>query len=204
MTNENKLSKGITPEQVAELDKNRTQGDWISDVCLYFDHSEDKTKIYATFDGVKEPWKLPHEELIAHFQQRKLVLSLGGDSSTMRSPAPYSGQANYADVDFMRAAPDMAQLIRDQQERIRELTANQWKLIEECPANGFFLVYQNGAVRTMHRTDGKWEYTGVPVRVDEWGDMHVEKNLKITDCLNEPTHWQNLPYWPPIINKGTN
>lgn len=83
---------------------------------------------------------------------------------------------------------------------------SEWLPIETCPLDGFFLVHEDGAIRTMLRVDGRWEHLGIPVIKDEWGDsiaaphyarMNPGKQLVISDCIYSPTHWMEVPDAPP-------
>jgi hypothetical protein len=75
-----------------------------------------------------------------------------------------------------------------------------WLPIEGCPQDGLFLVYGDGAIRTMLREDGDWKHVGIPVAVTQQGDRiappEVEHlygvNLSISDCIYEPTHYAEL------------
>ena len=71
-----------------------------------------------------------------------------------------------------------------------------WQPIETCPLNGFFLVYEDGAMRTMNRDAGQWSSPGIPVKYDEWGDAHVVDSAAISDVVQEPSHLMPLPALP--------
>jgi hypothetical protein len=81
---------------------------------------------------------------------------------------------------------------------------SEWQPIETAPQDGFFLVYEDGAIRTMWRHEGKWELPDIPVLVNEYGDRMVSsdvqkaygKTLSISGAIYEPTHWQSLPEPP--------
>ena len=81
-----------------------------------------------------------------------------------------------------------------------------WKPIETCPMSGFFLVHENGAVRTMERVEGVWRSPGVPVLVTEYGDRLTSsevkqaygRTLEISDCIREPTEWMEVPDRPAV------
>lgn len=55
-------------------------------------------------------------------------------------------------------------------------TGPQWEPIETAPETGFFLVYEDGAQRVMHRYRGEWK-------------------IPEPRCMN-PTHWLALPTRP--------
>lgn len=88
---------------------------------------------------------------------------------------------------------------------------SEWRPIETCPPDGFFLVHEDGAIRAMLRFGGKWDHPGVPVLVTEYGDrltsLETERaygrKLEISDCIYEPTHWMDLPD-APSNESGTN
>lgn len=79
----------------------------------------------------------------------------------------------------------------------------EWK---PCPPteDGFYLVYEDEAMRTMMFFDGKWDHPGSPVMVTEFGDHLTSpeceraygRKLQISDCIYEPTHWAELPEAP--------
>lgn len=87
---------------------------------------------------------------------------------------------------------------------IKDWTADDWRPIETCPQDGFFLVHEGGAVRSLLRSDGKWLQPGVPVMVTEYGDRLTSpetdraygRKLEISDCIYEPTHWMPIPEAP--------
>lgn len=80
---------------------------------------------------------------------------------------------------------------------------SEWKPITAAsPADGFFLVYEDGVMRTMLRENGKWVSPGVPVKVTEWGDRVVIEGAVISDCIYEPTHWMSLPDAPMVCTQG--
>jgi hypothetical protein len=78
---------------------------------------------------------------------------------------------------------------------------SDWQAIETCPQDGFFLVYEGGAVRTMFRYQGRWDHPALPVMITEYGDRLTSseteraygRKLEISDCIYEPTHWMELP-----------
>ena len=79
-----------------------------------------------------------------------------------------------------------------------------WQPISTCPETGFFLVHEDGAIRTMMRYEGKFELPDIPVLVNEFGDRLVSrevfdaygKTLQISGCIREPTHWMPIPDAP--------
>ena len=87
-----------------------------------------------------------------------------------------------------------------------------WLPIESCPATGFFLVYEDGAIRTMFRIDGVWKSPAYAALVSEsWPDDAVVGNdakrllppgyrLAVREICIDPTHWQPLP--PPPTEPG--
>jgi hypothetical protein len=78
---------------------------------------------------------------------------------------------------------------------------SEWQPIETCPANTFCLVYEDGAIRTMFRTDGVWEATAIIV--DEYGQGvdPARLGVKVRETgVYEPTHWMALPE-PPKESK---
>lgn len=80
----------------------------------------------------------------------------------------------------------------------------EWQPIETAPKDGFFLVYRDGAMRTMWRYEGRWENPDIPVMVTEFGDKLVSnetervygRRLETSGGIYEPTHWQPLPEPP--------
>jgi hypothetical protein len=76
----------------------------------------------------------------------------------------------------------------------------KWQPIETCPPYGFFLVYEDEAIRTMMRVDGKWEHIGIPIMITDVGNRLVSSDVKrifgheliISDCIHEPTHWMEV------------
>lgn len=83
-------------------------------------------------------------------------------------------------------------------------TIGEWQPIESCPNDGFFLVHEDGAIRTMFRFEGRWEWPGVPILIDGIGNRLVSREteqaglgkLELSDCIYEPTHWMGLPDTP--------
>lgn len=74
---------------------------------------------------------------------------------------------------------------------------NGWQPIETCPDDGFFLVHEDGAIRAMFRTEGRWGATARPT--DTFGDLRMD--LRAVECISEPTHWMPLPE-PPLATPG--
>lgn len=80
---------------------------------------------------------------------------------------------------------------------------NMWKL-SPPPEDGFYLAFEDGAVRTMMFELGRWEPVEIPVLVDRAGNEMVPREvaelrgerLKISGSLYEPTHWMDLPDGP--------
>jgi hypothetical protein len=80
-----------------------------------------------------------------------------------------------------------------------------WQPIETCPQTGFFLVTEDGAIRTMWRYEGKWDHIDPPILIDQWGHglvsaeverIYPGKRLGISGGIVEPTHWMELPPAP--------
>jgi hypothetical protein len=79
-----------------------------------------------------------------------------------------------------------------------------WQPIETCPQDGYFLVHQDGAIRTMMRFDGQWELPDIPILIDKVGNRLVAREvqeyrgetLEITCCVYEPTEWMEIPDAP--------
>lgn len=65
-----------------------------------------------------------------------------------------------------------------------------WQPIETCPADGLFLVHENGAIRTMFCEKGRWLATAVAV--DKYGDPCGDIKVRETGVY-EPTDWMPLP-----------
>lgn len=86
------------------------------------------------------------------------------------------------------------------------MTPSEWQPIKTCPESGFFLVCQDGAVRTMWRYKGEWRIPAMAVIVGPWGDSIVGDGaalilpsgykLAVHDDCAEPTHWMLLPEVP--------
>ena len=70
---------------------------------------------------------------------------------------------------------------------------SNWQLIETCPLDGLFLVYQDGAMRMMFRHRGKYEATAVAL--DQYGDPSERIKVRETGVY-EPTHWMPIPDAP--------
>ena len=90
----------------------------------------------------------------------------------------------------------------------------EWQPISTVPSDGFFLIYEDGAVRLKLRIGGRWSGTAIPALVsEEWGDAivgadvgRIVKGYRLEDrdrCCEEPTHWMRLPP-PPISPKSSN
>ncbi len=89
----------------------------------------------------------------------------------------------------------------DQQQEAAEAA---WRPIETAPATGYFLVYEDGAVRAKLRNQGKWLDIEYPfVELEPWGERLVGKEalriigpgkkLGVSDGCPEPTHWADFP-----------
>lgn len=70
---------------------------------------------------------------------------------------------------------------------------SEWQPVETAPQDGFFLVYEDGAMRTMQRDNGVWSHSAIAVRRDTYGDEHLIDGAIIRDVIREPTHWMPLP-----------
>jgi hypothetical protein len=68
-----------------------------------------------------------------------------------------------------------------------------WRPIETCPQDGFFIVHQDGAVRAMFRERGEWRSTSVAI--DGYGDIIHNAKVRET-AVYEPTHWMDIPEPP--------
>lgn len=66
---------------------------------------------------------------------------------------------------------------------------SEWQPIETAPMDGFFLVHEDGAIRTMLRENGYWLPTAIAL--DEYGDPSGGP-VRETGVHN-PTHWMPLP-----------
>jgi hypothetical protein len=83
-------------------------------------------------------------------------------------------------------------------------TESDWRPIETAPDTGFFLTYEDGAMRTSFRNNGKWEPVDIPVLVTRHGDRLVSRelsgrgeSLELSGCpAREPSHWMPLPEAP--------
>lgn len=91
-----------------------------------------------------------------------------------------------------------------------------WQPIATAPASGYFLVYEDGAIRALMRhSDGSWEAPAYPalVNIVPPGMEHAEQaivgdqaarilrplglRLALRDgCCENPTHWMPLPAPP--------
>lgn len=103
---------------------------------------------------------------------------------------------------------------------LRELIADaerQWQPIETCPQDGYFLVYEDTAIRAKLRYKGQWQHTGYPalMTIGPWNDAIVGADaerilkplgyrLELRDgCCENPTHWMPLPSGEPdAASKG--
>lgn len=81
----------------------------------------------------------------------------------------------------------------------------EWFPIESAPADGVFLVHEDGAIRTMFRYKGEWKSLAYAALEDEWGGHIVGEDakriaggrlLKVLDVIHTPTHWMPLPEPP--------
>ncbi len=84
----------------------------------------------------------------------------------------------------------------------------KWQPIETLPEEGYFLIYEDEAVRLRMRYGGKWHDTAYPaIECAPWGDIAVGqdaqrilgegKKLVLRDgCCENPTHWMHLPAPP--------
>lgn len=86
----------------------------------------------------------------------------------------------------------------------------EWQPIETAPYDCFVLVYEDGSIRTMMRTDGDWHSPAYAAIIDQYGDRIVGEDakritgcrkLQVCDCIYEPTHWMPLP--PPPNQSAT-
>lgn len=77
-----------------------------------------------------------------------------------------------------------------------------WQPIETCPADGYFLLHDDGAIRAMVRFEGgAWEYPDIPILIDKVGNRLVAREVKdlrgetltMTGASFAPTHWMSLP-----------
>jgi hypothetical protein len=69
-----------------------------------------------------------------------------------------------------------------------------WKPVtRDTPGNGFYLVHDNGATRTMFRDNGAWKPTAVAL--DENGD--IDRRIRVRETgVHEPTYWADIPDGP--------
>lgn len=68
-----------------------------------------------------------------------------------------------------------------------------WQPIETAPQDGFFLVYEGGAMRTMLREKGQWLPTALAW--DQFGAPLSNARVRETGVY-DPTHWMPLPEPP--------
>lgn len=84
---------------------------------------------------------------------------------------------------------------------------SEWQTITETsPPPGFYLVHEDGAIRTMMRNnDGSWENPAIPLLIDPVGNRLVPREVRetrpghdliLSDCIYEPTDWMHLPEMP--------
>lgn len=90
-----------------------------------------------------------------------------------------------------------------------------WLPIESAPKDGYFLVYEDGAMRALFRSNGVFQPVGYPALVtsNHWNDRLVGDDakralepmgyrLEICDgCCENPTHWMPLPAAPDTSQK---
>ena len=80
----------------------------------------------------------------------------------------------------------------------------EWQPIESAPKDGFFLVHEDGAIRTMMRDNGKWTSPAIAALVGgTWGEHVVGSDvqwlvpkgyrLEVLEICDQPTHWMPLP-----------
>lgn len=65
-----------------------------------------------------------------------------------------------------------------------------WQPIATCPPTGLFHVHSDGAIRTMYRSNGVWEATGVAR--DEYGVSRPDIRVEETGIYGEPTEWMEV------------
>jgi hypothetical protein len=101
-----------------------------------------------------------------------------------------------------------------------DLAANQlaipagWQPIETAP-DDFVLVHEDGAMRALIHTNGKWKSSSYPALVSiAWGDALVGDaanhllaplgyRLELRDgCCKKPTEWMPLPATPNPESKS--
>jgi hypothetical protein len=71
--------------------------------------------------------------------------------------------------------------------------AVKWQPIESVPDDGFFLVFEGGAMRMMYRSRGEWQASALAV--DEHGQSRHDIRVRETGVYS-PTHWSELPNAP--------
>jgi hypothetical protein len=64
-----------------------------------------------------------------------------------------------------------------------------WEPIDSCPADGLFLVYEDGAIRLMFRTKGEWQATAVAV--DQYGASIEGVRVRETGVY-QPQLWRPI------------
>lgn len=111
-----------------------------------------------------------------------------------------------------------ATIIQSQAGQIKALTAAlegrvasqalpEWMPIETAPQDGYMLVHEDGAIRAMFRSMGKWQHVAYPAIVDQWDVAIVGEDarrllpaccrLELRDgCCTAPTHWMTMPAAP--------
>lgn len=81
---------------------------------------------------------------------------------------------------------------------------SDWQPIETCPQDGFFLVSEDGAIRTAMRHKGVFESPDFPILIKDQNRLiprevkhHYGWDLELCgcSCLN-PSHWMELPEPP--------
>lgn len=84
----------------------------------------------------------------------------------------------------------------------RRKKEDMWQPIETAPRDGFFLVYEDGAMRAMFRHNGEFQSPAYAAIDGEYGENIVGDDakrltggrlLKVCDIIREPTHWMPLP-----------
>lgn len=89
---------------------------------------------------------------------------------------------------------------------LAEFEVSGWQPVPP-PEDGFYLAYEDGAMRTMFYDNGKWDHVAIPVMIGQFGDRLVSneveaaygRKLEISDCIYEPTHWRHLPAAPDEV-----
>lgn len=72
-----------------------------------------------------------------------------------------------------------------------------WQPTEGISDNGFFLVHDGGAMRTMLRKNGYWLSTATAL--DEYGDPRSDIKVRETGVY-EPTHYIDMETFPdPLV-----